>query len=205
MPRLLSPAMVAALGAQILRPALLVSMQFASSTIYLWSGLGPVTWNSMTFTGVGTLGKISTISEGSTVEAQNVTISLSGISPDTMSEVLTETRILGKVKVWLALFDSNLTLIPDPVQSYIGNMDTPSLSDDGKSCTCEITVENVLVDLNRAVARRYTSQDALIDLPATLARLGLPSTTRDTGYQYVPPIQSETIYWGVTPSSTNNV
>jgi hypothetical protein len=205
MPRNMTTAMATALCAPVLRPALLCSMQFAVSTVYVWTGIGPLTWDAMTFTGVGDLGTISTISEGSAVEAHNVTIELSSIPSDMMGEVLNETRILGTVNVWLCLFDESGAIIPDPVLAYQGRMDTPSMNDDGQTCTCSIAVENVLIDLNRAVYRRYTSQDQQIDLAATLIRLGLPLTTIDTGFQYVPGVQERITFWGTVPSSSNNV
>src|SRR5579859_6702794 len=186
MPRVMSTAMATALCAPVLRPAMLVSLQFAASTVYVWSGVGPFTWSGMTFVGVGDLGNIVTMSEGSTVEAQNVTIELSGIPSDMMTEVLTETRILGTVNIWLALFDANGVVIPDPILSYQGKMDKPEIDDSGDKCTCSISVENVLVDLNRAVYRRYTAQDHQSDLAVTLTRLGLPLTTVDTGFRFVP-------------------
>jgi hypothetical protein len=197
--------MVAALSAQVLRPAFFISMEFASSTSYVWSGLGPMTWNGMTFEGVGVLGSISTISEGSTVEAQGITIELSGINPTSMNNVLNETRILGTVNIWIALFDGNGVLIPDPFMSYQGKMDQPSISDDNKSCSCAITVENILVDLNRQCYRRFTNDDQQIDLAATLTRLGMSPTTTDTGFRWVPTIQEAIIFWGTSPSSSNNV
>ena len=205
MPRTMTSAMAAALSAPVLRPAILCSMAFAASTVYVWTGLGPMTWNDMTFLGVGDLGSISAISEGSTVEAQGLSISLNGIPSDMMTEVLTETRVLGAVNIWLALFDSAGALIASPIASYQGRMDAPSLTDDGQTCTCSITVENVLVDLNRPVYRRYTNDDQQLDLATTLTRLGLASTTTDTGFQFVPGVQERITFWGKSPSSTNNV
>ncbi len=204
MPRTMTNAMAAALCAPVVRPALLASLVFASSTVYLWNGLGPITWNGMTFLGVGDLAAVSEISEDSDVEARGVTVSLSGIPSDMMSEVLTETRILGNVHIWLALFDGSGVLIPDPILSYQGKMDAPTLQDDGQLCTAQITVENVLVDLNRACYRRYTNDDQQLDLADTLTRLGLSGTTKDTGFQWVPGIQEMQVYWGQSPNSTNN-
>lgn len=205
MPRDMTPAMAAALCAEVLRPALLVSMQFASETAYCWTGLTPLTWNGMTFTGIGSLGSISGISEDSEVEAKGITLTLSSIPSDMMSEVLTEVRVLGKVNVWLALFDENLALIPDPILSYQGKMDAPSLNDDATTCTATIAVENVLVDLNRACYRRLTNDDQQLDLAATLARLGLPANTVDTGFRFVAGLQEQITFWGTKPSSINNV
>jgi len=205
MPRLLTPAMVTALGASVLRCALLASLQFADNTIYVWSGITPLIWNGNTYQGVGSLGSISTISEDSTVEAKKVTFELSGIPADLVSEVLYETRLLYRAQAWFALWDENYNLIPDPVLSYQGKMDQPSLSDDTKTCSISISCENVLVDLNRACYRRFTNDDQQIDLPATVARLGLPAGTIDTGLRWVAGLQEQITFWGTKPSSINNV
>ena len=84
MPRTMTTAMATALCAPVVRMAILASLQLGDNTIYVWTGLGPMTWNGITFQGVGSFGDISAISEDSNVEARNVTISLSGIpsTPD---------------------------------------------------------------------------------------------------------------------------
>ena len=205
MPRVLATAVAAAFCDPGLRVALLCSMQFGDNTVNVWSGLGPYTWNDMTFQGIGSFGSVSTISEDSTVEAKGIVIALSGIPPDLMGEVLFETRILGDVKIWLCLFDDDGVLIPDPVLSYQGMMDEPSISDEAATCSCSITVENVLVDLNRPCFRRYTADDQQMDLADTLARLGLPSDTVDTGFRFVPQVQERITFWGRMPSSINNI
>ena len=197
--------MQAALAAPVLRCALLASLQFADGMQYLWSGLGPRVWNGNTYTGVGSLGSISTISEDSTVEAKGVAFTLSGIPADLVSEVLWETRILYQAQAYFALFDASGNLIADPILSYQGKMDQPTISDDGKTCSIEIACENVLVDLNRACYRRYTNDDQQIDLAATLTRLGLPLTTVDTGFRWVAGLQEQITFWGTMPSSINNV
>jgi hypothetical protein len=204
MPRTMTPAMATALCAPVVRPALLASLVFASSTVYVWTGLGSLTWSGMTFTGVGDFASVSTLSEDSSVEAQGVTVALSGIPSDMMTDVLEETRILGTVQIWLALYDDSNNLIENPIMSYQGKMDAPTMNDDGQTCTTSITVENVLVDLNRPCYRRYTNDDQQIDLSATLTRLSLPSDTTDTGFQWVPGIQEQQVYWGQSPTSQNN-
>jgi len=39
-PRVITTAMATALCASVVRPALLVSLVFASGTVYVWTGLG---------------------------------------------------------------------------------------------------------------------------------------------------------------------
>jgi hypothetical protein len=87
------------------------------------------------FRWVGNFASVSAISEASNVEAQGITIALSGIPSDMLSEVLTEVRILGTVNIWLALFDATGVLIADPILSYQGKMDGPTMNDDGQTCT----------------------------------------------------------------------
>jgi hypothetical protein len=205
MPRIMTSAMATALSAPVVRLALLASLQFGDNTVYLWTGLGPATWSGMTFQGVGSFADISPMSEDSNVEAKNVTISLSGIPSSLMFEVLNETRILRTANIWLALYDSTGALISTPILSYSGKMDAPEMLDDGKTCTCTISLENVLVDLNREVFRRFTDEDQQMDLAVTLTRLGLPSTTIDTGFSHVAGLQEQITFWGRTPNSVNNV
>ncbi len=205
MPRVMTSAMATALCAPVLRPALFVDMEFAAETAYAWTGLGPRTWNGMTFQGVGALGEISQISEDSEVEAKGVTLTLQGIPSDLMSDVLFEVRVLGDVHVNFALFDAAGAIIADPILSYQGKMDAPQMSDDAQTCTATIAVENVLVDLNRACYRRYTNDDQQMDLADTLARLGMSPTTVDTGFRWVAGMQEQITFWGTMPSSINNV
>jgi hypothetical protein len=205
MSRVLTADMISALSASVLRLALFVQLTFGDNIYYLWTGLGPMTWSGMTFTGVGSLGAVSEISEDSNVEAKNVTISLSGIPSALVMEVAYEVRLLGTCNIWLACYNADGSLIDTPVLSYQGKMDAPEMMDDGQTCTVSISLENVLVDLNRPVYRRYTADDQQIDLAATLTRVGLSSSTVDTGFQHVPATQEAIIFWGRSPSSTNNV
>jgi hypothetical protein len=205
MPRVMTPAMAAALQGPVVHMALLAALEFADETVYVWTGIGPTTWNGMTFTGIGDFGEVGAISEDSSVEAKGVSISLSGIPSALVGDVMFQTRVLGNAQIWLALYDASLTLIADPFLSYQGKMDAPELSDDAKTCTCTIALENILVDLNRECYRRYTDEDQQLDLADTLTRLGLPLTTVDTGFTHVAGLQEQITFWGRAPSSVNNV
>ena len=205
MPRVMTSAMATALSAPVVRMALFADLTFADNTIHVWTGLGNVTWNGNTYQGVGAFADISEMSEDSNVEAKSVTISLSGIPSSLLNEVLLEVRVLGTCNIYLALYDSTGTLIETPILSYQGKMDEPQLVDDGKTCICKINLENVLVDLNRPVYRRYTDADQQMDLAATVAALGMPTGTVDTGFTHVAGMQEQITFWGRMPSSVNNV
>lgn len=205
MPRQMTTAAQNALVAPAVKLALLAALQFGDNTVYVWTGMGTLNWNSMAFQGVGSFADISPISEDSEVEAKGLTISLSSIPSSLMGEVLEEVRVLRTAQIWLALFDESLAIIADPILSFQGKMDAPQMDDDGKKCTCSINLENILVDMNRAVYRRYTDEDQQMDLADTLTALGLSSSTVDTGFQHVAGLQEQITFWGRSPSSVNNV
>jgi hypothetical protein len=204
MPRTLTSDMQAALTSPNMRVGVLASLQFSNETLCLWSGLGPLTWSGMTFQGVGTLGKVDGISEDTTVEARGVQISLSGVPSAMIGEALNNVRLMQTTQLWLVCFTAAGAVIDTPLVSFAGLMDKSSIDDDGNTCTITIAVENVLADLNRPVPRHYTQADQQLDLAATLTRLGLSSSTVDTGFSHVNDIQELTVFWGSNPKSVNN-
>jgi len=186
-------AFIAALEQKILRPALFVQAAFASTTLYLWTGRGSVSWNGHTWLGVGTLGSVSTIEEGSDVQARGIVLTMTGIDATLLTDVMTEMQQGLPVTVYLGLFDATPSLIANPVISFQGRMDQPTLDVDGSTATIQIACESRLMDLNTPAERRYTNDDQQRDYP------------NDRGFEFVNSIQELTIYWGRTSSSTNNL
>jgi hypothetical protein len=193
MPRDMTPAYLAAIQAGILRPALFVEATFVTGPVYVWSGIGTIVWGGNTWVGIGTLGSISTIEEGSTVEAKGITLTLSGLDPTLLQGVLNEFQAGLPAIVTLGVFDGNGALIGDPVCCFAGRMDQPTLDVTGIAASIAINCENRLVEMNVAVDRRYTDEDQQLDYPG------------DRGFEFVNGIQEAQIYWGRTPSSKNNL
>lgn len=191
MPRNLSSGMAAAVAAQELRPVLFVQAQFKSGMLYVWSGFGGYSWGGHTYTGVGSLGSVSTIEEGASVEAKGITLNLSGIDPTLLTDVLTDFKLGTSVVVYLGLFSPDGTLIADPVISWAGRMDQPSIDVGAETATISINCENRLFDMNVAVDRRYTNEDQRLD------------HTDDRGFEFVNAIQELNIYWGRAATNTN--
>ena len=192
MPRQISPQMLAALGSGSLRPAIFVEATFITGPVYCWTGTGPITWNGQTWLGIGTFGSLSNVEEGTTVEAKGITLTLSGLDPTLLTDVLTEYQVGLPVMVWIGLFDINRQLIPDPLVAWAGRMDQPTLSVDGTTCSLSIACENRLLDMNTSVERRYTNDDQQLDYPG------------DRGFEFVTSIQEVSLYWGRMPGSKNN-
>lgn len=184
MSRNLTGALQAELAKQSLAPIVLVQAQFTSGTIYVWSGVGSVSWNGQTWLGVGSLGSISMVSESTEVEAQGIVIGLSGIPSDLIAKVLGECRPNAPVKVWLGAVDSAGAVIVDPYQSFSGRMDVPEIEEGAETSSISIHVENRLIDLGRARERRWTHEDQKIDYPT------------DKGFEYVASLQEWNGLWG---------
>ena len=189
----MTPAYLAAISSAILRPALFVQATFVSGPLYVWSGIGPITWNGQVWIGIGTLGGVSTIEEGSTVSAKGVTLTLSGLDPTLLTDVMEEFQVGLPVMVTLGVFDDTGSLIADPVCCFSGRMDQPTIDVSGTTASIAINCENRLVEMNVSVERRYTDEDQKLDYPG------------DLGFQFVNGIQDAQIYFGRSPSSKNNL
>lgn len=193
MPRSMSPAMLAAFPSPLLRPAIFVTATFVTGPVYLWTGLAPITWSGHTWLGVGSLLGISGSEDGATVAARGMSLSLSGIDASFLADAMQEFRQGLPVVVYLGLFDSSGALIADPLTSWAGRMDQPTVEVAAETAVITINCENRLLDMNVAVDRRYTQDDQQIDSPG------------DMGLQFVTGIQEINLYWGKTPTTTNNI
>jgi hypothetical protein len=186
-------AFIAALEAPLLRPAFLVSMTFATSTVNAWTGRGTLTWDGKEFAGVGTMGEVSTVEEGSSVQARGTTLTLTGFDASLLGDALTDLRQGLPVTIWFALFDGAMAVIGNPVIAFRGRMDQPTITVSGPTATISINCESRLMDLNVPAERRYTNEDQWRDYPG------------DRGFEFVNSVQEVTIYWGRTPNSSNNL
>jgi hypothetical protein len=165
-------------------PVVFVEIEFADQTLYLWSGIGTKSWNGQSWAGVGYLGSISPISEGTDIQAYGITLSLSGIPTSMLTEVLTYARQGKAVKVWFGALDDTGAVVADPFQSFAGRLDVPTIDEGAEAASISITAESCLVDLNRSHERRYTHEDQQIDYPG------------DLGFIFVPSLQEWNGIWG---------
>lgn len=195
MPRSLSPAMLAQVAAGQLRPALFLRIAFETETVYLWSGLGTISSAGpaysatatfpygQSFLGMGWMGQIQSVPQVSDIVAQNVTLQLTGIPTQLLTDALDAVRQNSEATIWLGMLDVNNQIVTDPEQVFDGFMDVPTITEGAETASISITVENPLVDLNRAPSRRYTDVDQQIDFPG------------DIGFFQVQLLQDYNIVW----------
>lgn len=202
MPRTLSAAVTAAIAKNTLVLATFVQLAFADNTLYLFNGVGTVTFPGppsnpastfpygQPFTGLGWLAKISAIPQTLKVQAQNVTVSLSGIPPSLVAEATAQVRRQGTATIWQAFFDnSSGVLLEDPVQLFSGSLDVPSLEDSGDTSTISITCENPLLSLNLAPQRTFDDPDQQKRFPG------------DLGFSFVEALANVQLFWPATLNS----
>jgi len=161
----------------------MVSLGF-STPVYLWSGYGNITYNSITYQGLGNLGTISTVEETSDLSAKGITMQLSGVPTSLISLALTEDYQGRNCSVMFGVLNSSSALISDPIIVFSGRMDVMTINDDGQNATIIMNAENRLIDFRRAREVRFTDAEQKNLYPT------------DKGLEFVNAIQEKEIYWG---------
>lgn len=184
----LTAAMLSAIAAATVRPALFYEGEFVSgglpAFLRLWTGVGDIAWGGYTWTGGGQMLAITPIEETTDLRAVGFSVTLSGMPSALISIALQNVRQGKPGKLWLGLFDAAEALLADPYPLRRGRFDVAPIEDDGETCTISASYEDRLIDLDRPRDRRYTHEDQQLDYPG------------DLGFQYVPSLQDMDIPWG---------
>lgn len=162
--------------------ALLAQMNFDSGTLYMWTGLGNLTWDSKTFIGGGNLIAVSGTEETQALQAKGLELTLSGIPEEQIALALTEKTRYRPFKMWLAsVFE--YTVIGTPYRIFTGMMDVLAMNDKGTTAALTLSVENSLIIGQRDKRRRYTIEDQRKYYP------------NDTGLKNIPALQDKEVVW----------
>jgi len=168
-----------------LAPVLFVELDFASGFIRLWSGVGPISWDSKTWTGGGQLLEVSSIEETKAVEATAASITLSGVPSELVAVAYGDFSQGRPVRIWLGLMNmTSGAILENPVQIFAGRMDTIGDSDSGETATISVSAESNLADLDRLRARFFTDQDQQRIFEG------------DRSLRYIPSMQDRNVTWG---------
>jgi hypothetical protein len=169
--------------AEIVRPVLLVALEYASGTQRLCSAPFPITAMGQVFEGVGTLGGVDPVRDQPGQGARPLTLSLSGIDPEAVSAALTENYRGRPGYVWVALLDVQHQVIDEPLLVFKGRMDQQTIRL-GDTATIAVTMTSRTADWDRPKGLRFT--DA-----AQKARYPL-----DQGLAYVAQMADRNVVWG---------
>lgn len=166
-------------------PALvLVELQFGTGTVRVCNAGYAFPWGGFDWIGLGQLGSVDGISEGASLQMYGCGLTLSGIPPEYISEMMTPADYQGKTAIIrLAPLTDDYQIIADPVVVFKGRMDTCDIQL-GQTATITLTVESRLVDWERPRTRRYNDADQQAAHPG------------DKGMQYVDQMVSKDLKWG---------
>jgi hypothetical protein len=181
--RNLDTSLATALSNRLISPVILVILTFRTSTKFIWSGVGNFVFGGNTYVGVGSLGRIGVVTEGSDVNAQGTTVTLSGIDPALLQDCMTDIQLGAPASIYFGLMSDGV-LIGNPYQLFVGQVDVPSVTVGAKSISISLALENKLINLSRPSLRRYTTADQRLYYPTDIA------------FAYVEQLNDLAVVWG---------
>jgi len=161
MSRSLPAALSTELNATELKPFYAIELAFDSDTLRFWTGYGTIEANSEEWIGSGTVLTISTSSETTDLAANGINITLSGLDTSLVALALLENYRGRSAKLYIGALDAENQPVSDLYQVFAGRMDIMTIQEDGSTATISISIENVLIDLERPRARKYTNEEQL--------------------------------------------
>jgi hypothetical protein len=134
------------------------------------------------YQGIGSLGSIGDISEGTEVKAEGATITLSGIDPALLNDCLNDIKLGAPVTLWLGLFSDGAVIATYPL--YVGTVDRPTIPIGPDMISITLALENRMANLQRPSNRRYTASDQMYYFPT------------DSGFSWVETLNDIALVWG---------
>jgi len=175
----------ASLAAQV-RPVLLVEFNFAAGSVLFWSGIGNLVTMTKTFTGTGTFGSVSPITETAENSPPGLSFAISGVPSALISSALSDDYRGRIARMWIGFFDTDgSTLLGTPYQIFAGRMDQMRVEDMGDTATISVSAENRLIDFRRPRTRRHSDGEQQQRYPGDLFE------------QFGSTIAEKPIYWGI--------
>lgn len=180
MPRTMSALMQVAAAATVVEPFFAVEFYLPTETLRMWTGNYSLTIGGNVYVGAGDIMSVSEIQETGDIQAAGATLGISGIPSSYLSMALS-TQYQGRA---CRIYFGIVTSPSDMVEIFSGEIDTMDIDERGDTCTVVVSVENILVLLERPVVRRFTHEDQQTRYPG------------DLGLEFVVSLQSKEIFFG---------
>lgn len=184
MTRILTNDVKTELVAAANKPFFLVYLQFSDSIIRLSTLRYDINWDSNLWFGNGWLHGIESVVENEDLEATGAIITLAGVPAAILSLVLSQTNQGGLGKIYLGFLNSSDAVISSPYELFRGYLDVPTIQEDSDEPVISISLESILVDLQRTKEGRYNNEHQHIYY------------STDTGFRFVASAASWTGFWG---------
>jgi hypothetical protein len=161
----------------------LVDLHFVSGHVRVTNASYTFTWDGYDWLGLGNLGSIDGVEEGTQLQMYGVALTLTGIPPEYISLAFSEEYQGRPATIYLAPLSEDYAILADPVIIFQGRMDTMDI-EIGDTATITVTAESRLVDWERPRVRRYNNEDQ------QAAHSG------DKGMEFVQQMVEMEIKWG---------
>jgi hypothetical protein len=214
MSRVLPDTIVDALDDNVIYPFFAVEMNFDSDNVLrLWTGVGTLTFEGVSWTGAGTLLGISSVEETKEIAAKGANISITGLPSEVLALALSTPYQGRTCKIYFGMFakgslqkeSTNFILLEDGsrieledrstglTEIFTGYMDQMNISEDAGAGTIQVSVENKLIDLERARVARYTAEYQ--------RSRDIVGASTDAGFDFVADMQDQKLAWGRSSGS----
>jgi hypothetical protein len=201
----ISQSTIDSLDDDVLYPFFAVELLFdGDQTLRLWTGYGTLVYRGQEWYGTGSFLQIDSVEETTEIAARGASITLSGIPQEVLSLALSEPYQGRKANIYFGNFSKGLILLESSdyilfedgskvsleagstnlSQIFSGYMDQMNIEETADTCTVELTLENKLIDLERARVARFTSAYQKSLYPD------------DLGLDFVESLQDKEIVWG---------
>lgn len=162
-----------------------VEFYFASGTIYLCSASQPITIMGHTYTGVGSLGTISSVEESSGMEARALSFTLNCSQTSWISLAIGDVEeYRGRAaKMYFVPLDSGFVPIGTPELCWRGIMDTMAMGIEGDSGSIILKCESTAYALKRKATLRLNPAQHKRQYPS------------DTGFDYLTDLIANPQLW----------
>lgn len=184
MTRTIPTVVLNALEDEVVVPFYAVELMFDDDgALRLWTGVGDLDHDGHIWTGGGNLLNISEVQEANDLSARGAVLTLSGLPSEILSLALTQPYQGRVANIYFGVRTHETAF----TEVFSGFMDQMNLSEGPDSGSLEITIENKLIDLERARIARYTSAYQKLKFP------------NDKGLDFIEDLQDKNIVWGRSP------
>ena len=178
----ISATNLAEINADHLYEVILVKLAF-DAPLYVHSSVGPITYDSNIYLGVGGYGGVSATKETERLSPTTLTLQLSGVDPTHISEALEAGRYGDIVTIYTGYRQDDNTLVDDPWVRWRGFFEYASITQ-GDDIAVLLTLQHDLSILNEKHGGRYTGEDQESQF------------TGDLGLEFVTDQNGLKLIWG---------
>lgn len=172
----LTPEMLAEFEAPAMQPVLLAEMAFDSQSLYMWTGVGTISWQGQDYIGAGNFIGISTLEETQNLEAKGIVCTLNGIPSELVAVDLLERSRGRPIRIWLGAIDTSAG-----ASALLKDDNSELYKDDGSSLLYKdeigvVTPNALVVEPYRVFTGLMDVIEMLDDAKTAVLRLSAEST-----------------------------